>query len=217
VDTETNSNVFRERILDATERLLATFGYRKMTMEDIAREAGVGRRTIYLHFPGKEEVALSSIDRVVQRLLARLRQEAALPKPPADQLHAMLILRVMFRFDSVRDYYQSFTEMFAAIRPAYLARRETYFAAEARIFADVLRAGREAGDFQFEDAPAAAQTLLLATNALLPFSLSARELGSRAEVETKAGAIADLLLRGLLTRQHSLPASEPLRPKEDNQ
>ncbi len=58
----------RDRILDATERLLGRLGYRKTTMDDIAAEAGVGRRTIYLHFPGKEEVALATIDRIVERL-----------------------------------------------------------------------------------------------------------------------------------------------------
>ncbi|HLK58033.1 MAG TPA: helix-turn-helix domain-containing protein, partial [Chthonomonadaceae bacterium] len=64
-------------ILDATEILLARSGYQQMTMEDIAKEAGVARRTIYLHFKGKEEVALSSIDRVVERLLEQLRSLAA--------------------------------------------------------------------------------------------------------------------------------------------
>jgi AcrR family transcriptional regulator len=184
-------------ILDATEVLLARSGYQQMTMEDIAREAGVARRTIYLHFKGKEEVALSSIDRVVERLLEQLRCLATDTMPPAERLHAMLIRRVLFRFDSVRDYYQSFTEMFAAIRPIYLARRERYFEAEAVIFAGVLEQGGAAGCFAFEHAHATAHTLLLATNALLPFSLSARELGAREVVEARVRAVADLLLRGL--------------------
>src|SRR5690606_6409338 len=41
----------REAILDATDRLLATRGFRKLTMDDIAAEAGVSRRTIYMYFP----------------------------------------------------------------------------------------------------------------------------------------------------------------------
>ena len=63
----------RDAILDATERLLARYGYRKMTVEDIAREVGVGKGTIYLHFPSKEEVVLSHVDRIVDRLKERLR------------------------------------------------------------------------------------------------------------------------------------------------
>ena len=66
-----------DRILDATECLLTRLGYRKMTMDDVAQEAGIGKRTIYVHFPSKEEVALASIDRVVDRLTTRLRELAA--------------------------------------------------------------------------------------------------------------------------------------------
>src|SRR6478609_6206959 len=93
----------REAIMDATERLLARKGYRQMTMDDIAAESSVGRRTIYLYFPGKEQVALDSIDRVVERLLERLRAVAAEPSPPEERLRRMLVTRVLFRFDSVQD------------------------------------------------------------------------------------------------------------------
>lgn len=40
----------RDRILDAAERLLGRFGYRKMTVEDIAVEARIGNGTVYLSF-----------------------------------------------------------------------------------------------------------------------------------------------------------------------
>ena len=43
----------REAILDAPDRLLTTRGFRSVTMDDIAGEAGVSRRTIYMYFPSK--------------------------------------------------------------------------------------------------------------------------------------------------------------------
>src|SRR5436853_3328197 len=104
----------REAILDATERLLARKGFSRMTMDDIAAESKVARRTIYLRFPGKESVALDSIDRVVERLIDRLRSIADRNDSPVERLREMLIARVLFRFDSVTDYHHSFTEMFAA-------------------------------------------------------------------------------------------------------
>src|SRR5437660_1768960 len=101
----------REAILDATERLLAAKGFRAMTMDDIAAESGVARRTIYLHFHGKEQVALESIDRVVERLVERLRAVASEASPPDERLRSMLVTRVLHRFDSVRDLHHSFTDM----------------------------------------------------------------------------------------------------------
>jgi AcrR family transcriptional regulator len=190
----------QETILDAVDRLLARYGYQKMTMDDIAREAGISKRTIYLHFTGKEEVALSSIDRVVERLLVQLHALAQSDGPPDARLHAMLRTRVLFRFDSVQDIYRSFDAMFAALRPAYMARRERYFAAESAVFADVLSEGADLEVFALDDARQTAQTLILATNALLPYSLSAQELGARDEIEARVTRIADLLVNGLRTR-----------------
>jgi hypothetical protein len=65
----------------------------------------------------------------------------------------------------------------------------------------VLLEGRREGIFDFRDASATARTLLTATNALLPYSLSARELGSRAELESEAARVVEMLLAGLLSRE----------------
>ena len=40
----------RDTILDAADGLIQRFGYQKTTVDDIAREAGIGKGTIYLHF-----------------------------------------------------------------------------------------------------------------------------------------------------------------------
>jgi AcrR family transcriptional regulator len=190
----------RDAILDAAERLLARYGYKKMTMDDLAREAGIGKGTTYLHFPSKQEVILCSIDRIVDRLLEELRVIAESDAPPAERVRQMLVKRVLFRFDSVKGYSQGLDDVLRALRPAYLARRERYFDAEAEVIARVLRDGRACGAFTLPDPLAAAHTLLLATNSLLPYSLSRRELGKRKEVEEQAGHIADLLLDGLRRR-----------------
>ena len=190
----------RDAILDAAERLLARYGYQKMTMDDLAREAGIGKGTTYLHFPSKQEVILCSIDRIVERLLEQLRTIARSDAAPTDKVRQMLRTRVLFRFDSVKDYSLGLDDVLRALRPAYLARRQRYFAAEAAVIAKVLRDGEVLEAFTVADPPAAAHTLLLATNALLPYSLSRRELGKRKEVEEQVGRIADLLLAGLIRR-----------------
>ena len=112
----------------------------------------------------------------------------------------MLLCRVLFRFDSVRDYSHSLDDLFESLRPAYMARRHRYFAREAAVFAAILAEGIAAGEFVDGDPLAHAHTLLLATNALLPYSLSVHELGRREAVEEQAGRIADLLLDGLRAR-----------------
>jgi AcrR family transcriptional regulator len=187
----------RDSILDAAERLLPRFGYKKATLDDVAQEAGVGRRTIYLHFPSKEEVFLASIDRVVDRLLEELGRIAAEKAPPDVRLWRMLVTRVMSRFDHVRAFQGSLDELLSDLRTAYLERRERYFELEADIVAKVVDEGRRKLEWPLEDPRETARTLVVATNSLLPYSLSRRERGSRNHVQTQAAALASLLLRGV--------------------
>lgn len=188
----------RDAILDATDRLLARSGYKKMTIDELAHEVGIGKGSIYLHFASKEEIALSHIDRIVDRLKARLRHIADDQAPAAERLHKMLLERVLFRFDSVQHYTQSLDELLSRLRVQLLARRKRYFSEESRIFAEVIANGVESGELAPTDPLAAATVLLEATNSLLPYSLSSAELGSRSEISSRVDGIAAVLIKGLM-------------------
>jgi len=188
----------QDRILDAAEQLLGRLGYQKMTMDDIAAEAHISRRTIYLHFAGKEDVALATIDRIVERLIVRLRQHANADAPWDERLRRMLLERVLFRFDSVRGYFHSIDEIFRSLRIAYMDRRARYFTEEAKVFAEVLASAPRPPRTDRRTHELWAESLLLATNALLPSALSPRELGNRSKVEAQACRIAELVVGGLM-------------------
>ena len=187
----------REIILDAADRLLARYGYKKMTMDDLAQEVGIGKGTIYLHFRSKEEIVLSHVDRIVERVLERLTTVAQSDAAPEPKIREMLIGRVMFRFDAVQHYTESISEVLRDLRSALLERREGFFAQEAALIAGVLKEGQRTRAFRRQDAAETARALVTATNALLPFNLSTRELGKRKDVEQSVHRIADLLLSGL--------------------
>lgn len=46
----------RERILKAAEALFMKFGIRSVTMDEIASELGISKKTIYLHFEDKDSI-----------------------------------------------------------------------------------------------------------------------------------------------------------------
>jgi TetR/AcrR family fatty acid metabolism transcriptional regulator len=190
----------KSAILDATDRLLSGHGYKKMTIEDLAAEVGIGKGSVYLHFSSKEEIVLSHIDRIIDRLKGRLHDIAAKKISCEKRLKEMLIERVVFRFDSVQHYTQSLNDLLSKIRPRLLERRKRYFEDEARVFSQLIKEGIESGEFQPLNVNETARSLLLATNALLPYSLSTQELGERDEIKKRVSALADLVLKGLIAR-----------------
>ncbi len=190
----------RDAILDATDRLLAKYGYKKMTIDDLAAEVGIGKGSVYLHFKSKEEIALSHIDRIVERLKRNLIAIQESKAGCDTRLRKMITERVLFRFDGVQHYSQSLNELLASLRPRLLERRRRYFEEEARIFAKLLEEGKKTGIFSTKDPLEMAWAILDATNALLPYSLSAYELGERKELERKTQRVADLILKGLMKR-----------------
>jgi AcrR family transcriptional regulator len=49
-------DVMREKVLGCADKLFQKFGLYKTTMEDIAREAGKGKSTLYHYFKSKEDI-----------------------------------------------------------------------------------------------------------------------------------------------------------------
>lgn len=187
----------RDAILDATDLLLSRYGYKKMTIDDLAREVGIGKGSVYLHFSSKEEIVLSHIDRIVERVKEDLEKIAAGKASPEEKIREMMLSRVLIRFDSVQHYTESIDELLSSLRAKVIERRKQYFREEAEIVATVIKEGQTSGTFAKGDADESARVFVTATNSLLPSSLSTQELGERSHVRKKTIAVTELLLNGL--------------------
>jgi AcrR family transcriptional regulator len=59
---ETKSNLV---ILEVAERIFFQFGYSNTSMEEIANECGMSKKTIYKHFTSKEEILIECVKRKI--------------------------------------------------------------------------------------------------------------------------------------------------------
>ncbi len=78
-----------ERILEAAAQLIVRWGYKKTTVDDIAREAGVAKGTIYLHWKTREELFKAVLVREELKLMDDLRQRIA-DDPEGTTLHGLM-------------------------------------------------------------------------------------------------------------------------------
>ncbi len=80
----------RERLLDATEALIAEKGATKTTIEAIVKAAGVSSATFYEYFRDKEECFLAAFDRAVEELGAAVREAVAVDMSRGERVRAGL-------------------------------------------------------------------------------------------------------------------------------
>src|ERR1700719_3973000 len=54
----------RDRILDAAQKLFVRYGVKRTSIDDVAREAGIAKGTVYLSFKTKAELFAAIADRL---------------------------------------------------------------------------------------------------------------------------------------------------------
>src|SRR3954451_6088688 len=69
----------KERILETADRLFYLRGIRAVGVDTIAAEVGISKRTLYNHFPSKDELIAAYLER-------RFVRAPASDKPPAEQI-----------------------------------------------------------------------------------------------------------------------------------
>lgn len=78
-----------ERILDAAVELMVRWGYSKTTIDDVAKQAGVAKGTIYLHWKTREELFRALMTRE-QVIVAEDIQRRIASDPEGGALHNMM-------------------------------------------------------------------------------------------------------------------------------
>jgi AcrR family transcriptional regulator len=80
----------RERILDAASELFYAHGIRAVGVDRIIADSGVAKATFYKHFPAKDDLVVTYLDRVDSIWTGQLHAAAEAAGPaPADQLVGM--------------------------------------------------------------------------------------------------------------------------------
>jgi TetR/AcrR family transcriptional regulator, regulator of autoinduction and epiphytic fitness len=197
----------RTAILDAAQRAFGQYGYRRTSMDDIAREAEIGKGTIYLSFASKEEVFRGLSQRLVERMLADAEAASSRPGSAADKLAAMHAAWFGTYVETVRQSPHAAELLDAKQRlsadlVAHSASRYK------RLVCDVLTDADAAGELDLEPAGLTADTaaeLLIASARGLETSAA-----SPAAYRRYLDALVRVMIAGLSTRLPSDPDSPPL-------
>ncbi|MGE2692850.1 TetR/AcrR family transcriptional regulator [Mycolicibacterium pulveris] len=101
-----------QAILATAERLLEARPFSEISVDDLAKGAGISRPTFYFYFPSKNAVLLTLLERVIAEANADL--EALVANPPTD--------RHEFWRAGIGVFYSTFRAHRAMVAPATVAR-----------------------------------------------------------------------------------------------
>jgi AcrR family transcriptional regulator len=99
--TEPADSPRRRQLIEAAGRLFRASGFRAVTMEMIAAEAGVAKATLYSHFPDKTAVFTAAADYFTRQVANALKAELAREGDVDERLARGLIARHRLIFEIV--------------------------------------------------------------------------------------------------------------------
>ncbi len=185
----------RGRIVKAAAQIFSKFGFKKTTVDDIARESLKGKSTIYYYFTGKEDIFRAVVEKEATTLKSRLAMVISEDINPQDKLKKYITTRI--------DSFKELLNLYQAIRSEYLIHlpfiekiRQKYDKEEVMLIKMMLTEGVEQNLFELQDVDLAAESLSLILKGLeIPLLL---EDDSFKKLEKQLDKILYMLFHGIL-------------------
>jgi AcrR family transcriptional regulator len=147
----------RNAILDAATRVFSRDGYSRATVDDIAAEAGVTKRTVYRYLGSKERLLFAVCERFVgTRLTVYARPTARTAVEQMESLIEQYVTVVTASPEETRVLIENFKHLSRESQAEIYAHKQTHLAALVNIVA----AGRRESAFVAVDEDIVAQAIL---------------------------------------------------------
>ncbi len=193
-------SVKREAILDVAAGLFARYGFRKTSVADIIRGAGVARATVYKYFSTKEDIFHAVIQREVQDVLRRVREEVEKESTARDRLRAAVLTHAAEIRKKV-NVYRVTTEALSDVIPRSEKEAHRLLEEALSVYTWILREGVEAGEVVVDDAETAAWGIILAFKGIFMMTATGQiEEHMTGVIDT----LLDIIWKGLESREETV-------------
>ena len=142
--------VMREKVLGCADKLFQKFGLCKTTMEDIAREAGKGKSTLYHYFRSKEDIFGEILKREKDTFFEIVQNSIAKEVTAKRKIEVFY----MKRFEAIRKVINLYNVLLEETRGGLIDSgqvqvwRKKYDAKEINIIKSILQYGIVTGEFR---------------------------------------------------------------------
>lgn len=189
-----NKEEFREKIIVSSGQIFRRFGFRKTTMDEIAKALKMGKSSIYYYFRSKEEIFEAVVLYEANVLRNELTTAIKSVDSPVDKMRNYVFVR-MKAFEKLANYYNAIFDKNLDHFDFIETIREKYDREELAILRLILYDGARKRVFNVSNSEYTALAIQTTLKGLeVPLFWKKKELN----IEERLNAILDVLFYGIV-------------------
>ncbi len=183
-------------ILTSARRLFGRYGLRKATVDEIAREARVGKGTIYIYYKSKEEIFQAVVDEEARILKKEIERVVNSEDSPEKKLRAYVITR-MGLINQLANFYSTFKDEYLYYYGFIEKIRKGYTDYEISTIKRILKEGVNRKVFSIKNLDLTALAFVIGMKGLEYYWALEKD---PLEIEKKIDTLLEIIFNGILRR-----------------
>jgi len=132
--------LFKEKIGRVAMKCFSKYGLDKTTLDDIAKEVGLNKASLYYYYKNKEDIFLEVAIREGQDFLASLQSKTLVKKNTEDRITFYLMERINY-YKNILNMNRVSVETLHKMLPRFFELIDSILKAEVRFLSKIIREG----------------------------------------------------------------------------
>ena len=189
-------NKVRNQIINAALQIFARYGFRKTTMDDIAKKSNRAKSSLYHYFSSKEDIFKAVVEKEGNILRSAVLNAIAKKKLPTDKLRVYVKTR-MEALNRMANIYNAFQDEYLENYKFIQSLRSQYDNFEIETIKKILKQGIDQGIFKIDDLHLTAFTIVIGMKGLEYYWATEKDMR---RLNRNIDTLFDLLFNGIQKR-----------------
>lgn len=155
------NNLLEQKIIETAQGIFSRLGFKKTTMDDIARAVFKAKSSLYHYFKSKEEIFRAVVEKEAQMMKKEIEQALAREESPINRLKAYAKSRIK-ALHRLANFYHTFREGYFESYGFIQKIRQDYDQYEIKTIKTILEEGVKAGIFDVKDLDLTSEAIIMA-------------------------------------------------------
>ncbi len=194
---QSRTSDIRDLILETAGSIFLKFGFKKTTMEDIAKALHRAKSSVYYYFNSKEEIYKNILEKERIEFNDELNKVLEKENRPESKLKIYLTTRLRLLRKRM-NYYRALMDKYLENYPFINEIRKKYFSDEIEGITNILREGAKSGIYSINNFRQTATQISIALKYLEEKAVIVDKIN---DIEKDMDGLLNLLLYGIIKRQ----------------